>query len=593
MPKITKKAKTTTAHLAPVIIAELLVANKIKNVVASPGTRNAPLIVAAKRCGELTLHSVVDERTAAFVALGMAIRTEKPVALICTSGTAMLNYAPAVAEAYYRGVPLIVITADRPARWVDQDDSQTIRQPGALNNIVLGSYVIPSDENIRDFRWLVNRTVNEAILKATGRPKGPVHINIHLDAPLGAEVPYPDLSTLVKPIKVVTPLLELNKPQIKPLAKRHINSKIMVIVGTSRPDAALNNALAIFNNNPNVIVFHEAQSNIRGLRFSVSAIDATLRTVTDEEKSVYYPNLIISIGGSIVSQPLKQWLRSLPPEVEHWYIKTEAQTELVDCFQHLTAILDVNASKFIKSLSGIIKHYQTRHTGYQQFWEKKVEIVNQCLKGEDWCSQWSDLWAVRRLFELIPTNANVHLSNGMAIRYAQCAAYQRVHRVECNRGCSGIDGSTSTAIGAAIDCDRPTILITGDTSARYDLGGLAIGRMAKRLTIFVINNNGGEIFRIIQPTRSLPECESYLAAPQQVSFKGLAEAFGYQYAEIRHEAELNLACRSIRSTGGCPHLFEIITTNADNAAIYRNLFHELNKASQNESRTNLDSDPSI
>lgn len=567
--------RVTTARLAPVIISELLAGHGISDVVVSPGTRNAPLVVAAARCGKLRLHSVVDERSAAFVALGMSLRTARPVALICTSGTAMLNYAPAVAEAYYRGVPLIVITADRPERWIDQDDSQTIRQPGALSNIVVDSFDIPSDENIVDFAWLVNRTVNDAILSATGRVKGPVHLNVHLDAPLGDTASLPTDETLFRVVKRLSPVPVLSREQVNMLSEKHVNSRILVVVGTGNPDVRLNRALQKLATNPNVIIFQEAQSNIRGLGNSVRAIDATLHTLTDNEKILYSPQLLITVGGSVVSPSLKEWLRNIPGDVEHWYLKTSAETGLVDCFMHLSMVLDVDAPSFISSFAGVLRRKGIVDTGYAEFWADKARVASNKISAYCNISDWCDLTAIQAIFEAIPPNTNVQVSNGMSIRYAQLSDYTRVHRVDCNRGCSGIDGSTSTAVGASINCDRPTVLITGDTSARYDLGGLAIGSMAGLFTIFVLNNAGGDIFRIIKPTRNLPECEPYLSVGTDMDFKRIACAFGYEYSVVTNKNELSDICKKVSSPAGKPRFVEIITKECDNAGTYRRLFKYL------------------
>ena len=170
------------------ILFNLLEAHGVRRVVCSPGSRNAPLLIAADARKRLETSVVIDERSAAFVALGMAMVSRRPVALVCTSGTALLNYAPAVAEAYYQGVPLIVISADRPLEWIDQDDSQTIRQPEALRNFVKGSYSLSDREQCDRPGWYETRIVNDAILTALAPKQGPVHINVRLSPPLGATV---------------------------------------------------------------------------------------------------------------------------------------------------------------------------------------------------------------------------------------------------------------------------------------------------------------------------------------------------------------------------------------------------------------------
>ena len=171
----------TTSKIACNILVDVLAAQGIRKFVVSPGSRNAPIIVALSRRDDVVKHVIVDERSAAFVALGIAQQSGEAVGIVCTSGTALLNYAPAVAEAYYQKLPLIVISADRPREWIDQDDSQTIRQYEALSQFVKKSYDLPARCDDATAQWYVNRMVNDAVIEATGGQPAPVHINLQLD----------------------------------------------------------------------------------------------------------------------------------------------------------------------------------------------------------------------------------------------------------------------------------------------------------------------------------------------------------------------------------------------------------------------------
>lgn len=216
------------------ILFDVMLGKGVRDVVCSPGSRNAPLLIAAASREELHKHVVVDERSAAFMALGMACVSRRPVALVCTSGTALLNYAPAVAEAFYQSVPLIVLTADRPEQWIDQDDSQTLRQFEAFSNYVKKSYEIPSwgDED-RELQWYVNRIMNDAMIEATSRRQGPVHVNVRLGEPLGRKTRNPLPSQRI--IDMLTSDTIANREVVKELAAEVAGSKVMFVAGFMPP----------------------------------------------------------------------------------------------------------------------------------------------------------------------------------------------------------------------------------------------------------------------------------------------------------------------------------------------------------------------
>ena len=571
----------TTTQPAAIIIAELLAKYGVRNVVASPGTRNAPLIVAFSRQSEFKMHSVVDERVAGFVALGMALRTSMPVALICTSGSALLNYAPAMAEAFYKGVPLIMISADRPYRWIDQDDGQTIRQRDVLSNVTRASFDITSDINSEDFPTYVNRIVNQALRMADGPKKGPVHINVQFDAPLGELSDMTDdleKSLNIRLIKNIYPPKKLPHNEALELIKPIADKKVLIVVGTQSPDAKLNKSLKILSGNPNVAVFCEAQSNVKGVSDAVTSPDIAVASLTDSEKKEFAPDIVISVGGSVVSQNLKSWLRN-SSDLQHWYIGTAVDKGFVDCYLHLVMNLEVEASSFLSQVAGVLRRYSNLDTGYKAFWKQKSENIKKKIRLYVTSAPWSDFVAVDTIINRLPANVNLHISNGMSIRYAQLCNYSRLHRIDCNRGVSGIDGSTSTAVGAAIDCPRPTVLITGDMSLDYDLSVLRSGLVPTNFSVFVINNRGGDIFRVIKNTRHLDEVESRMAVSHNRDYKELSEVFGFNYFHASEAAELKDLIKNEffeMTNRNKPVFVEIDTRNSQNALVYHQFLQQIN-----------------
>lgn len=493
--------------------AHLLRAHGITTVVTSPGSRNAPIVSAMARCKGLNTLTLVDERAAGFVALGIALVTGKPVALVCTSGTAVLNYAPALAEAYYRRVPLIAISADRPAQWIDQNDSQTMRQPGALSAVVAKTVDI-SDDNTPEGPWYANRLVNEAVLTAL-RTKRPVHLNIHIDFRNASADFVPRVVE-----EVATPGLMPTGVIRELAAPLHSPTKVMVVAGFMAPDAKLSRAMARLASRPNVVVVAEALANLHGSGI-LSSPDLLLKGEVPEE---LYPDVVISTGGAVVSAALKRFLRRLPDDVPVWHVGREEN--LIDCYKHLAKIVDIEPTIFFGQLASAMSKPGQPVSDFEANWKERAEKRKVTPHGT--------LEIFSRLVEMIPRRWNVHASNGTTIRYLQLCNCSNLHRLDCNRGVSGIDGSTMTALGASWaykdDC---TLLITGDMSLAYDQGWLTSPLLTPRFKIIVIDNDGGNIFRMVKSTKDLAERESHFAVAGLPSPLPLADAAGWAVFEAR------------------------------------------------------------
>lgn len=568
--------------IKPLILSELLSSYGIQDIIISPGSRNTPLVIACARNAELRCHSIIDERSAAFVGLGMAAHSGKPVALICTSGTAVLNYAPAVAEAYYRNIPLVVISADRPEYRIDQAEGQTIRQDGALSNIVLGTFVLPGNiSNPENERYCI-RLINEALTMATSLPCGPIHINVPLAEPLNDLDTTPEKDLLYKKtvckFNLIRPRQILTLSEIKTLANEYCAKKIAVIIGHKSPDAKLSKAIVKLNSHPNIVIFREAQSNIKGLKESVRNIDATLSLIDENERKDFYPDLLISIGGTLVSSSFKNFMRQAPESMQHWALAFYNGKNLTDKYDHLTDYISCEAPAFINGLSAVLKRQSSPDSNFKKKWENISKNAQKIINAFQPSTLWNDLIAVQNLIDFLPEKINLHISNGMAIRYAQLADYDRIHRIDSNRGCNGIDGSTSTAVGAALSSKTPTVLLSGDMSASYDLNGLSIIEIPSTFCIFILNNNGGDIFRIIESTRDLEEREKFMACRPSVNFEEIAKAYGFDYFKIEDSTELMRCCSLVSEKSSRPRLFEICTQNGANSTIYRDLFKTLKNA---------------
>lgn len=512
----------STDKLSCNILADLLIAHGVRHVIVSPGSRNTPLIVALTRRAELESSVVIDERSAGFIALGIGIQTGKPVALVCTSGTALLNYSPAVAEAFYRRIPLVVISADRPNEWIDQDDSQTLWQQDALAPYVKRSCDISAHINFDNGEWITNRLINDALLEAMEGRKGPVHINIRLDSPLNHTIEYREGESRV--IRLIQPGKELATSEIRYLGTTIASPrKVLIIAGFHQPDEQLNRALVKLAKLPNVVVMTETIANLHS-PFFIDRIDATLSRLSEKDRSNLNPDVVITFGGALVSRFVKEWIRGI--NVEHWHVGISHTT--IDCFKQLTLRIDMEPKVFMRQLASALQIHK-KDSEYAQLWR---DLYTHALGIHDKYLEkipWSDMKAFSTIISSIPAKWNVHFSNGTPIRYAQLMDCTRLHRCECNRGVSGIDGCTSTAVGASVAYNNVTLIITGDMSCQYDIAALASKLISPRFKMIVISNGGGGIFRFIGSTSKLPELEKYFAVGVNLPLKELAHGYGFEY----------------------------------------------------------------
>lgn len=564
---------TEDTEKAPVrTLLDVMITHGVEEIVCSPGSRNTPLLIAASVRQGLKKTIVADERSAAFIALGKSIASGKPVALVCTSGTAMLNYAPAIAEAYHQGVPLIAITADRPMEWIDQDDSQTIRQQDTFQNYIKAGYDIISGRDDADYLWFVNRIANEGMLRSLDGKQGPVHFNIRLSSPLGNTITLPSCPDNGCRVINMEKACLLPKKVIDDLANAAAGKKILVVAGFHKPDSKLNKAIRTLSENPDVFVWAETLSNLH-LSPHQYAIDTTISQWDSEAKSRFRPDILISLGGALVSRMLKEWLRLNPPQ-EHWSIGYGDTA--VDCFKSLTLRLSAKESNLISSLAGALKKKSAglSSESYREIMtaETKRWLEHGMKKAKN--AEWSDLAAYRDVFESLPEKCNLYLSNGTSVRYAQLFSRNLPHAEYCNRGVSGIDGSSSTAIGGATMYKGMTVLITGDMSFAYDLGALGSRLADGRMRIIVVNNNGGGIFRFIGSTSRLPQREEYFCADPEVPVEGLATAYGWSYNKAGSSAELKELLPGFFDPAGCspdspPRIMEIITPPQKSAEILK------------------------
>lgn len=539
-------------------IADMLVAHGINDVVASPGSRNAPLLEAVALTPELKTTVVADERSAAFVALGMASIAQRPVTLVCTSGTALLNYSPALAEAYYRRIKLIVLTADRPHEAICRNLPQTMVQSGIYDSFVKKSFNL----DCRDSFHFRDTLLNDALTAVTMDPPGPVHINLEIPDPSIMPTQQTEAveRTAPRTIRIAQRSGLITKQTMTDLSRRlQSAAKIMIVAGCCQPDQVLSKAIGRLGRFGNFVIMADSLSNLHGdgvIDFTDSALSEMGRRFTDDLR----PDIIITFGGAPLSAHLAECVKH--DNIEHWHVGI-ADTCL-DSFGTMSMRIDTDAASFFAQLVSVMRRPENT-SDYVQRWMELSRRAIMSTRAFLAQAEWSDMKAVQQILTRTPHNYNVQLSNGMAVRYGQLLP-SRFHRVDCNRGVSGIDGSTSTAIGASMKYDRGTLLITGDMSAAYDLNALTLDCIPPRLRIAVINNHGGGIFKYIKGTRDFDSIDRFMMPRINVSFPEIARASGFITYEANNEDELIDACgRMFRNQDQGP-ILTVINTDADVSA---------------------------
>ncbi|WP_294218239.1 2-succinyl-5-enolpyruvyl-6-hydroxy-3-cyclohexene-1-carboxylic-acid synthase [uncultured Chryseobacterium sp.] len=541
------------------ILAHLLRQYGISDVVISPGSRNAPLAIHFSEVDGFNCYSIVDERSAAFVGLGMAMSEKKPVAITCTSGSAAANYYPAVTEAFYRNIPMLILTADRPTDYVDIFDGQTIRQNHLFQQHSYGDFQMVEDskENAEELNFDIIKKAIELCFEK----QGPVHINIPLEEPLYHLVSeIPTFPTVEKTIRTKEYEIPSNL-----VADWNTSKRIMILVGTRDYSAELESQLSQLVKNHSAVVLSEVNSNLYHEKF-FRHIDRYIYNFTDEDYKTYAPDLLITVGQNVVSKKVKQFLRSAHPK-QHWHLDEVWQP---DTYLALTEKIEVKPEAFFSKL---LKMINLEPRPYFNLWDvlrdKKDARHEQYLN----LVEFSDFYFFNKTSQTIPENYNVHFSNSSAIRYAQLFDYGK-RRIYCNRGTSGIDGSTSTAMGFAIKNPNPTVLITGDLSFFYDINGLWNQYIPPFVRVIIFNNGEGNIFKIIPgPGNANPNTlDEFIATRHHKNAELLAKHFGFSYSKVDDEATLDRVLENFFKADMQPKILEVNTAGKSNASVLKSYF---------------------
>ncbi len=549
------------AILSAQSLIQLCKSSGVEAIVISPGSRNAPLTLGFNLDSFFKTYSVVDERCASFFALGIAQQTQNPVAIVCTSGSALLNYYPAIAEAYYQQVPLLIISADRPASKIDIGDGQTIRQANVFQNHVHCSVNLAEDDCLEN-----HQSIQMAIDSAKIN-KGPVHINIPFEEPLYELTDQLGIfheNLLQSDLKSNhNPSVEISDIQAEIWQQ---SAKKLVLIGEMPFNCLDQNVIDFLANDPSIVVMTETTSNVYHPHF-LNKIDVMITPFSETDFQNFKPELLITIGGMLVSKRIKTFLRKYQPE-KHWHVDLLRAYDTFGCLTHHFKAKPNDFFKSLFELQSIDSDYQSKLLAVKQDRElAHNQFVNQVT--------FSDFQAFDLILKEIPSNIQLQISNSSSIRYLQLFDLKQHQIVYCNRGTSGIDGSTSTAIGAAVGSQKETLLITGDLSFFYDSNALWNNYIPKNFKIIIMNNSGGGIFRILPGHQENDIFNTFFETSHQLSAKHLAKMYDFDYFEASNESSVLDGCRQLFNSEK-PSILEIFTPEKLNDAVLKSYFSFLN-----------------
>jgi 2-succinyl-5-enolpyruvyl-6-hydroxy-3-cyclohexene-1-carboxylate synthase len=493
----------------------LLQERGIRHIVYSPGSRNAPFAIALDGNEQFEVHVKVDERSAGFFALGMAQQLKQPVVLICTSGTAPLNYAPAIAEAFYQEIPLVVITADRPAESINQSEGQCIDQVGIYANFIKHQCSLLEEATSAESIALNHQSISNALNQSMMFPLGPVHLNVPFKEPLYLE------SDALHPLTQMTTEQRINHSSEIHVEFRH-DQNYLVLVGQNN-DEQIAPWIEKMVKMPNILVLTETHSNAHALG-AIDCIDRWIMALTPAQLDALNWDVVISLGHNIISRKIRALIKTKAKA--HWSVQW--QLTPIDTYRLNPIVFQCSVREFLSQWSEKMTFSGAQGNNHQGAIPSHAELVAYFQSRP-----YSDIQFFFNLSSAWPRGAQIQMGNSSIVRYIQLFEQRRDLRFFGNRGVSGIDGSTSTAMGAATVFPGPMVFVSGDLSFLYDANGLWHAPWPEHLKVIVVDNGGGGIFKIIEGARNEPSVPRFFETPHQRDIVQWVSGWGLTAKEVQ------------------------------------------------------------
>ncbi len=473
------------------ILVTLLRDYGIKHVVLSPGGRDVPIIRMLEHNEKhFTLHRVTDERSAAYYGLGLASKLGELVACVCTSGTAASNFLPAVTEAYYTGVPLLVITADRYSVYLNHGEDQTIPQKDIFNNVVKMSTSLPESWGPMS-EYQVRRDVQNCILEATHGDCGPVHVNVPINnIAFGEKLPREAWSILPFMYPHIQRVSfgdsEDNMPRWVDALKK--SPKILLVYGQSMPlTKKEKDVVEDFCSKYNCVVVTDTISNFSS-KYSVNSYNMLCAMSQDEFNKKLLPDIVITVGGKrLMNDPLTFKLRG-SHGIRHWSVAPNGKIK--DFYFKLSSVIECTPNRFFKYFAENAPKSKNNES-YLNAWKTEAAKYEARVYGG-----FHTLSIQDKLLPMLPKNSFLHLGVGQNFFHVRRYDLDPSIHVFCNMGTNGIDGCTSTFMGqCAVETEKLCLLLVGDLSFFYDMNGIWNKKLNKNIRILLTNNHGSGLLR--------------------------------------------------------------------------------------------------
>ncbi len=489
--------------------------------------------------------------------MGLAQSSGEPVALVCTSGTAAVNLYPAVVESYYQHIPLIVMTADRPSEWIDQGDGQTIHQENLYGSHVKSFINMPVGSALDYHHESIAHEIASIIRIASQPLKGPVHINVPIEEPF-----YQDIGETSAQ----------NLPDIQPHSEKSIHpvilpdmadfQKILIVIGQLDPNKKLKKRVKKLAANRNVAIIAECHSNLQHIPGIIDYHDIIFGMIDDDSSTRLTPDLLVTMGESIVSKTMKTCIRkwNIP---NHWHVQEAGNP--ADVFQSITDKIYGSPEDVIEQL---VDERILEKINYRADWELCIKDAEKQIARA--MTDFNEISLTKTIIDHLPETTVFHIGNSMPVRWVNMVGVKKDITVFSNRGTSGIDGVMSTAMGHALYSDQLHVILIGDMSFFYDRNAFWHSQIPENLRVIIYNNNGGGIFGLIDGPSLLPECNEFLITKQELTAKNTAKDFNLDYILIKDESDLMERIEPFFSRKGPSKIMEVFTdTNKNLEALHR------------------------
>lgn len=538
----------------------------ILRVVVSPGSRHFPLVHSMEADDDFTMYSVVDERSAAFFAVGLIQQTGEPVAVCCTSGTSALNYGSAVVEAFYQGLPLVVLSADRLPELLGQKEEQMFRQHDVYEGFI--KYQGQLKEARDGFgEWYCNRIINEAFLEMDHHGKGPVHLNFPIEDHSSDTFQTAELPVARRISRVDA---DADDEVWARYAARLENKKVMIVWGQAGPmDDRLKQAVDQFSARFDCVILADQLANCHHPR-AIETAFLSLRSMTAAQASELMPDVVISLFGNYTfNGEIKKYFKAAGRPFECWEIGTAT---VCDPFKRLTTMFAMNEAFFFRTLA---RHSSAAPAaGYFEGWARVEASIVEPDVG------YGEIYAIGRLMRSLPKGSALQIGNSLPIRITQLFKADPSVRYLCNRGVNGIDGCMSTSVGYAAAADGPVFLVIGDLSFFYDMNALWNRHLSKNLRILLLNNEGGGVMHLPLKESLEPILPRHVSAGHVTSARGWAESVGFRYcpATTREDCDKAIDLLTDAAAPG-PILVEAFSKKEEDVRNYKAYLKAVNKLS--------------